>query len=79
MSTTSKTLAKEPVVNKIELDVHEVEEQSVIVNIQGWRIRAYFDKALTEEQKAHYSKGRITVEYTGDIEDVHSIKLLPLK
>lgn len=74
------TTTKEPVVNKIELDVHEVEENGVIVNIQGWRIRAYFDKSLTIEQKAHFTKGRtIIVEYTGKIEDVHSIKLLPLK
>ncbi|MNF89823.1 hypothetical protein D3C84_723620 [compost metagenome] len=74
------TTTKEPVVNKIELPIHEVEEKSVIVNIQGWRIRAYFDKSLTEDQKSKYTLGRtITVEYTGDIEDIHSIKLLPLK
>ncbi|MNG27320.1 hypothetical protein D3C84_1124240 [compost metagenome] len=74
------TTTKEPVVNKIELQIHEIEEKSVIINIQGWRIRAYFDNSLKKEQKELFTVGRtITVEYTGDIEDIHSIKLLPLK
>ncbi|MBD1379217.1 hypothetical protein [Metabacillus arenae] len=79
MATTSKTTAKK-VVNVIELPIHEVEEKAVIVNIQGWRIRAHFDESLNEKKKESYTLGRtIPVEYTGDIEDIHSIKLLPLK
>lgn len=75
MATTTKEI-----INKIDLTIHEVEEKAIIVNIQGWRIRAYFDKSLTKAQKEAYTLGRsVTISYTGNIEDVHSVKLLPLK
>lgn len=55
-------------------------EDAVIVNIDGWRIRAYFDESMKKEQKSFYHEGKeIEVKYFGNIEDVHSVRLLPLK
>jgi hypothetical protein len=59
-------------------EVHEVEENSLIINIDGWRMRVYFDESLTKEQKQQFGR-LINVRYFGDLEDVHSLKFLPLK
>lgn len=60
----------------IELVAHEVEKDAVIVNIQGWRMRVYFDEGF----KGNVSNGsNIKVEYLGDIENPHSIKFEKLK
>ncbi|AZV43728.1 hypothetical protein BAOM_3119 [Peribacillus asahii] len=71
MATQEKETIKET-----ELVIHEVEEKSVIVNLDGWRMRVYFDKDF----KGHVSKGTtIKVKYTGDIENPHSVKFEKLK
>lgn len=50
-----------------------IEEKSAIILVDGWRMRIYGNiKGLKLGQN-------IQVEYTGDIKNVHSIKLLPLK
>jgi hypothetical protein len=61
-------------------NIHEVEQESIIVNIDGWRIRAYFDSTLTQEDKEKYKVGNLVdLQYLGDLKDIHSIKLLKLK
>lgn len=61
----------------IRLDVLVKEEKSVIVNLNGWRKRVYFDKDLDVNK---VSQGQsINIEYTGDLDDVHSVKFLSLK
>lgn len=66
--------------NTIFLPIHEVEVDSVIVNINGWRMRAYFDQSLTKKDKENYTLSKeIEVNYTGDLADIHSVKLLKLK
>jgi hypothetical protein len=60
--------------------IHEVEQESIIVNIDGWRIRAYFDSTLKQEDKEKYNVGNLVeIQYLGDLKDIHSIKLLKLK
>lgn len=72
MSKTDLTKVEEKI-NKTDLTIVKVEENSVIVVIDGWRMRVYGNtKGLRLGQL-------ISVEYTGDIENVHSVKLLPLK
>lgn len=64
----------------IELPIHEVHEDAVIVNVDGWRIRVYFDKGLSKEKKSQYTVGRLLeASYFGDIENVHSLRFLPIK
>jgi hypothetical protein len=76
----AKEEAKKPIINSIILPIHEVEDDAVIVNIDGWRIRAYFDQSLTKEDKEKYALSQeIEVYYTGDLKNIHSIKLLMLK
>lgn len=76
-------MANKETVQKVfttELQVAEVEKDAYIVLLQGWRVRVYFDKYLSKDKIANVSQGRfIKVEYTGDLKNVHSIKLLPLK
>ncbi|MED1863227.1 hypothetical protein P4V41_07145 [Fictibacillus nanhaiensis] len=64
---------------EIELQIDDVEHDAVIVNIGGWRVRAYFDESLSKDDKENLSHGKILVRYFGDLEDIHSVKLLPLK
>jgi hypothetical protein len=76
----AKEEAKKPIVNTIILPIHEVEDDAVIVNIDGWRIRAYFDQSLTKEDKEKYALSQeIEIKYTGELKNIHSIKLLTLK
>ncbi len=75
MTTKTTTQSK-----KIDLNIVEVEEFAVIVLVDGWRMRVYFDNTLPKENKKKLHKGKnVTAEYTGDMKDVHSIKFLPMK
>lgn len=52
--------------------VHEVEDNSIIVNVQGWRMRVY-------GKNLNVGVGReVEINYTGDLKDIHSIKLIDL-
>lgn len=62
---------------EIELLIHEIEEKSVIVNIQGWRMRVYYDVDFNYENLREGQN--ITVKYLGDIEDPFSIVFEKLK
>ncbi len=63
-------------VKTTELVIHDVESDAVIVNVQGWRMRVYFDK----DYSGHLAKGlSIEVDYYGDIDDPHSIRFEKLK
>ena len=69
-----KTTVKQVTTKKAEFRVAEVEPQSVIVLAQGWRKRAYFDgkKDIREGQM-------LEIEYTGDLENIHTVEFLKLK
>lgn len=73
----AEMLSKEPVIKETILVVHEVEDKAIIVNVNGWRMRVYFDKGFKKEG-LHFGK-ELTVKYTGDIEDVHTVKFEKLK
>lgn len=61
------------------LMIHEVEKDNIIVNVDGWRIRVSTAE-LSEQDKNSLNFGRnVIVEYEGDLKDVFSLKLLPLK
>lgn len=63
-------------VKSITLSIHEVEEDAVIVNIEGWRMRIYFEEAYKETLKAG---GLIEAKFTGELKNPHSIKFRRLK
>lgn len=63
-------------VKPIELEIHDVEENAIIVNIQGWRMRVYFEDGY---ELLVGKGGLISVEYTGDINDAHTVKFKKLK
>lgn len=53
--------------------VHEVEKGSIIVNVQGWRMRVY-------GENLDVGVGReVEISYTGDLKDIHTVKLIGLK
>lgn len=59
-------------VKTLKAFVHEVEKDSIIVNIQGWRMRVY-------GKDLNIGVGReVPINYTGDLKDIHSIKLIEL-
>ncbi len=75
MATKTTTQSKQ-----IDLNIVEVEDFAVIVLVDGWRMRIYFDNTLPKENKKKLHKGKkMIAEYTGDVKDVHSIRFLPLK
>jgi hypothetical protein len=61
-------------VKEIELEVLEKEADAIIVRVDGWRMRVYFDKDFKRE-----ISNKVLVKYTGDIEDAHSVKFEKLK
>jgi plastocyanin domain-containing protein len=61
-------------IKEVELEVLEREEGSVIVKVDGWRMRVYFDK-----DKKDSIPNKIKVNFTGDIEDAHTVKFEKLK
>jgi hypothetical protein len=69
------TEVEEP--KEVELVIHEVEDFAIIVNIQGWRMRVYFDEG-TEMDKFRFGQS-VLVKYLGDIEDPHTIQFEKLK
>jgi len=79
MEKDNKIEITKKVVKSAEFKVLEKETDSAILNVLGWRMRVYFDKSLTKEQKEKISKGKlITVKYIGDLEDVFSVELQKL-
>jgi hypothetical protein len=78
MATSIKSEAvktEEP--KQVELVIHEVEENSIIVNVQGWRMRVYFDAKFNPENLRYGQT--ILVKYLGDIENPHTIQFEKLK
>jgi hypothetical protein len=62
---------------EIELVVHEVEDNAIIVNVDGWRMRVYFEEGT---DKGRFGYGQtILVKYFGDIKNPHSIKFEKIK
>lgn len=60
-------------INTLQSTVLEVEEKSIIVNVQGWRMRVY------GRDLSNIGVGReVSINYTGDLKDIHSIKLIGL-
>jgi len=67
----------EKVLNTTVLPIHQVEEDAVIVNVNGWRMRVYFDKGANKE---FYSLGKeIEFKYYGDIDNPHEVKFEKIK
>jgi hypothetical protein len=62
---------------EIELTIHEVTDNAIIVNVDGWRMRVYFDEGA---EKDIFRFGQsVLVKYFGDIKNPHSIKFEKLK
>ena len=59
---------------KTVLAIHEIEENAFIVNIEGWRMRVYFDKDFKSQNGKE-----IEVSYFGDLNDPHSVRFEKLK
>jgi hypothetical protein len=68
---------EEPVLHNTVLDIVKVEDKAVIVKVQGWRMRVYFDK---DAKKGSFHEGmKIGVKHYGNINNPHEIKFLKLK
>ena len=58
------------------LTIHDTEEDAIIVNIEGWRMRVYLD----ENFKGKIAKGMpIEVQYYGDIKNPHGLRFEKVK
>jgi hypothetical protein len=73
----TKTTEKVELPKEVELTIHEVEENAIIVNVEGWRMRVYFDEGI-EKDKFKFGQS-VLVKYLGDIENPHSIRFEKLK
>jgi hypothetical protein len=62
---------------EVQLTIHEVTDNAIIVNVDGWRMRVYFDEG-TEKDNFRFGQS-VLVKYFGDIENPHSIKFEKLK
>lgn len=64
------TETKQPEIKTVDLVVLKAESDAIIVNVEGWRMRIFFDNDLKNKP----TKGQlVTVKYTGDINDAHSV------
>jgi hypothetical protein len=62
---------------EVELPIHEVEDNAIVVNVDGWRMRIYFDKDANKEL---FRVGQVVVaNYFGDITKPHSIRFCKLE
>jgi hypothetical protein len=78
MATSTKSEAvKVELPKEIELVIHEVEDNAIIVNVQGWRMRVYFDVDFNPENLRYGQP--VLVKFFGDIEEPHTIKFEKLK
>jgi hypothetical protein len=64
-------------IKEFEMVIHEVEDNAVIVNVDGWRMRVYFDKDVKKE-KFNLNQN-IIIKYKGDISKPHTIRFEKLK
>jgi hypothetical protein len=72
-----ETVVVEEQPKQVEIKIDEVEDFAIIVNVQGWRMRVYYDIDFNYE---NLRQGQhITVSYLGDIEDPFSIRFEKLK
>lgn len=76
MATANNTVVEEQP-KQVDLVVQEVEDFAIIVNVQGWRMRVYYDVDFNYENIRNGQA--ITVYYYGDIEDPFSIRFEKLK
>lgn len=77
MTKTTAKIVEQATLKSSVLTVVKVEEVSVIVIVDGWRMRIYFEDGV---DRTLFSTGKqIEVKYTGDIDDVHSLKFEKLK
>lgn len=61
----------------ISLKVLEVEKKSIIVKIDGWRKRIYYDDSF---DSSILNKNKIIeVKYKGDIDDLAKVEFLKIK
>lgn len=79
-----KEIDEEQKIKNFDTTILEVEDNSIIVNISGWRTRYYFDlseKVLEDirNNKKLYEGRKIKLEYQGDLEDVFTLVRLPIK
>lgn len=59
--------------------VHESTDDAIIINVNGWRMRVWFDELLPKSDRQKIKKGNsILVEYIGDLDDVHNLEFLPI-
>ena len=65
-----------PKLKSTVLAIHDIEEDAIIINVEGWRMRVYLD----ENFKGKIGKGMsIEVQYYGDIQNPHGLKFEKLK
>lgn len=67
-----KATKKEEILNESDFKVVKIEDDAVIVNVDGWRMRVYFDKA-TKKDDIYVGKS-ISVKHYGELKDPHSIR-----
>jgi hypothetical protein len=77
MATVKEVVTKIEQPKEVELVIHELQENAIIVNVQGWRMRVYFDADFNSENLRNGQN--VIIKYLGDIENPHSIQFEKLK
>lgn len=68
---------KKEEIKEIELSIQEVQDDSVIVRVDNWRMRIYFEQGVKSDK--FRVNQPIIAKYTGKLEDVHTIQFKKLK
>ena len=71
-------------IKTIELQSLDTEENAIMIMVSGWVRRVYFDlswkdKEIWKYNYKHYKGRNFTINYIGDFNDAHTVKLLPIK
>lgn len=77
MADSKNKIEEKPLLNTSTLIITKIEDESVIVLVDGWRMRIYFEK---EVDKSDYYVGKeITVSHYGNIQNPHEVKFQKIK
>lgn len=76
--------AIEEKIKKYKVKINNVENNAIIFTLSGYSKRIYFDLPFKEleylrDNKNSYKNKILNIYYIGDISDVFSVKILPLK
>lgn len=71
-------------IKSIEVNAIDVEDNAIMIMVGDWVRRVYFDLSWKDKEKwqenyKHYKGRNFIINYIGDFNNAHTVKLLPIK